>query len=475
MSENQPGATRSSLPVVAATASLLSLVLWTLLALSRRQPFYTWYYHFAWYTTLVGLDAGLAMRRGRFPLLGRPRLALSLFGWSAPVWLVFEAVNLRVANWYYVFATPGLPLRRAGTLLAFATVFPAIFLAYHWWTETGVGRRWRGPRFLVTARLQRGLFATGCVFVGLSMWEPRLFFPLVWGALTLLLEPWNCERRPATSLLGDLSLGRYTRIGRLLLAGASVGALWEVLNSVAQTRWIYTVPGLERLKLFEMPALGYLGFPVFALDCFVIYQALVNLRVARAGWVGSATAGLVSATRSRAGFPEEDLAHAAPGILRGRVVTVAALAMLFAAAVAMGMDRWTVDSAYPRLEDLPGADSAAISALRGAGLDHVEEMAGRTSAALAEEARLDPAVASRLVETSRLVTLRGLGTENATALANAGITSRCELAAASAEEVSRAIRRYRAGPYAGRLPRVRVWLRAARRVCPAGMSLEEGE
>jgi predicted flap endonuclease-1-like 5' DNA nuclease len=452
MSEDRPGANRFGQPGVVVAVSLLGLVLSTLLALSQQQPFFTWYYHFAWYTTLIGLDAGLAMRRDRFPLLGQPRFAISLLGWSAPVWLLFEAVNLRVANWYYVFATPDLPLRRTGTLLAFATVFPAIFLAYNWWIETGIGGRWHGPRFQVTAHLRRGLFATGWAFVGLSMWEPRFFFPLVWGALKLLLEPWNYRRKPATSLLGDLSRGQYTRVGRLLLAGASVGAVWEVFNAVAQTRWIYTVPGLERLKLFEMPVLGYLGFPVFALDCFVIYQALVNLRVARAGWVDE---------------PEKGLAR---GVMRGRTVAAATLATLFATAVAMGVDRWTVDSTYPRLEDLPGADSTAITALRGSGFDHVEEVAGRSPAALAEDAMLEPALAARLLETSRLIVLRGLGVANATALMSAGIASRCELAAASAEEVSRAIRRYREDPYAGRLPRVRVWLRAARGACSSAQA-----
>lgn len=449
MSVDRPQTTRFGLPAVVMAVSFLGLALFTLLALSRRQPFYGWYYHFAWYATLIGLDAGLAMRRDRFPLFGRPRFAISLLGWSVPVWLLFEAVNLRLANWYYVFAAPDLPLRRVGTVLAFATVFPAIFLAYRWWAETGIGERWDGPRFEVTPRLRWGLVATGSAFVGLSMWQPRLFFPLVWGALTLLLEPWNYARRPATSLLRDLSGGRYTRLGRLLLAGASVGAVWEVLNAVAQTRWIYTVPGLERLKLFEMPALGYLGFPVFALDCFVIYQALVNLRVAHAGWSD--------------GEPEKE---PPPEASRGRTVAFAALATLFASAVTMGMDRWTVDSTYPRLDDLPGADSATLAALRGAGLDRVEEIAGRAPAALAESTGLDPALAARLLETSRLVVLRGLGAENTAALLMGGIASRCELATASAGEVSGAIRRYREGPYAGRLPRVRVWLRAAGGACP---------
>ena len=35
--------------------------------------------------------------------------------------------------------------------------------------------------------------------------------------------------------------------------------LWELLNSVARAQWIYTVPGLEGAKLFEMPAISQAG------------------------------------------------------------------------------------------------------------------------------------------------------------------------------------------------------------------------
>jgi hypothetical protein len=60
----------------------------------------------------------------------------------------------------------------------------------------------------------------------------------------------------------------------LLAAGAVCGALWEFWNYRALTRWTYTVPYLGDVKLFEMPVLGYLGFPPFALECYAVYQWL---------------------------------------------------------------------------------------------------------------------------------------------------------------------------------------------------------
>jgi len=32
------------------------------------------------------------------------------------------------------------------------------------------------------------------------------------------------------------------------------------------------VPYLPNVKIFEMPVLGYLGFPPFALECFLMYR-----------------------------------------------------------------------------------------------------------------------------------------------------------------------------------------------------------
>ena len=44
-----------------------------------------------------------------------------------------------------------------------------------------------------------------------------------------------------------------------------------VLELLGRAKWIYTVPGLSDWKLFEMPVLGFLGFPPFALECFTMY------------------------------------------------------------------------------------------------------------------------------------------------------------------------------------------------------------
>ena len=50
--------------------------------------------------------------------------------------------------------------------------------------------------------------------------------------------------------------------------------IWEFWNYWAHTKWIYAVPILPEVRIFEMPILGFGGFPPFAVECFVMYVAV---------------------------------------------------------------------------------------------------------------------------------------------------------------------------------------------------------
>ena len=97
--------------------------------------------------------------------------------------------------------------------------------------------------------------------------------PLVWSGFVLLLEPLN-YRRGRPSWLAALAVGDASLVLALLASGALCGVLWEFWNYWALTRWTYSVPYVSHLKVFEMPALGYLGFPPFALECYAMYHWL---------------------------------------------------------------------------------------------------------------------------------------------------------------------------------------------------------
>jgi len=431
-------------PWLVAAPAVAFLAAASVLMLLRVRPFVNWYYICAWYPTLAVLDAAIAARTGRYFLLTRPRFALSLLGWSAVLWFFFELVNFRIGNWYYVFLPPERPLRWLGTTVSFMTVLPAIFLAERLLRSWSLFGDVRGPEFSVGRGLLFAIFAAGVAFAVLALIWPRLFFPLIWGALTLLLEPWNYSRDPRRSLLGDLSRGRPGRLLRFLVGGMGIGFIWEMYNIQARSKWIYTVPGFENFKLFEMPLLGFFGFPVFALDCFVVYQTLVLARVAIAP----------------VGKPGEGAQRLA---LR-RTALAALAALVFSAGVLIGMDRWNTDSVRPRLEELWLLEPAARERLESTRYEDVFALGEAEPAAVAAAAGVSTARAREWVDAARLATLRGIGTVNARMLWEAGIRSLEALAAADPDRLAERLRgrtdRYRAAS----TPKVRVWVRAAQRI-----------
>jgi hypothetical protein len=396
----------------------LALLLVVALALYDVTSVTIWLYPLAWYPLLLLLDA-LHARLGGVSLLSRPQELLAMLWWSCVIWFGFEALNLRLQNWYYVYVPADRWQRWVGSALAFATVVPAIVLPAAILARLRVGERWR-TRGLRVASLDLQLaFALGLAMLAAVLLWPHIWYPLAWGAAWLLAEPLLYRLDREHSLFADIAQGRWGRIARLMLGGLFAGGCWESLNALALTRWIYTVPLLEQLKIFEMPPLGFVGFPFFALEAWSLYHLL--RRCSRWWSVGLAVAGIVA--------------------------TLAA------------MDRRTFASTVPYVRALPGVSAAEARSMEEAGL--------RTAFAVSSGGvgileRLAIPNATRLVEIARLASLRGIGTENAAALAAAGYGSVQLLAAAPAEAVWRAVQR----PGAARPTpaEVRVWVRAAQRL-----------
>ncbi len=389
-------------PFVAAAATLL-LGAAVGLALRGLEPFATWLYQAAWYPTIALMAALVARREGRDPLSANPLHALSLFAWSAVFWFFFELLNWRLADWYYVNVPDERWARWIGISLAFATVLPAIFLAARLLESWGALRVVRTKPMRVTEAGLRLTALAGAVFLILPLVWPRWFFPLVWGATTLLAEPALYRRERRWSLIGDLERGDIGRICRLLIGGAGIGLLWELYNSVARSRWIYTVPGLEGLKVFEMPLLGFLGFPVFALECWSVFHLLACFGI--------------STPEEAAGRP----------VRVGRKVATAAAGTAFAVFVLAGMERYTISSTTPRLADVPGLPASVAVQLQAEG-ESPFLLAHEAASALARRAGVGVDEALRWIDAARLVTLRGIGTTNARRLERLGISDVAALA-----------------------------------------------
>src|SRR5687767_3044431 len=237
------------------------------------EPIPGWYYTIAWWSYIAAADDVTRRLGGRSLLRERFRHLAYLAYASVLWWTLFEIVNLRLGNWYYVMSPGGRALRWASGVVAFATVLPAIVVTVGVIENLGWLRTVRVAPLSWTPRKRSVVMAFGVASVVLPLAWPTVFYPLIWGSVIFLLEPWNRDHA-RRSFLRDLEQGEAGPFVRTLVAGLICGALWELWNYWARTKWIYTVPGFEDGKLFEMPVLGFLGFPPFAVECLVLLRFL---------------------------------------------------------------------------------------------------------------------------------------------------------------------------------------------------------
>jgi len=409
---------------------LLGGGLWALL--SDAPGWNAVWYMPAWYGYLLVLDALLFLRCRRSFLSHERGRLLSMLLWSVPFWLFFEACNLVLRDWYYVFGLRNPWAAAALTAAAFATVLPVCLFHAEFLEAIGAWKKisWRPRR--TPSWVPKAIAGFGAICLASALLFPRAAFPLIW-FVPLGLEGWN-YRSGAPSLLRDYENGDRGRLRRLLLGGLWAGGVWELFNSWGRCKWIYAVPGFESNKVFEMPLAGFLGFPVLAVGAFCFFSA-VNEIGRQPAWVSRA---------------------AGPAVL------------LFCAAVYPAMQKQTVRSQRPLLSELPSLDAAARSRLAATGIqtpellakaarrEGIERLSARTGV-LPERLR-------RARDTSYLALHKGMGVPRALLLEGAGIGDLGRLAREDPDALCR-----RLGAIAARWeqdpPRpgeVRVWVLAAR-------------
>jgi hypothetical protein len=239
--------------------------------LARIEPFWTWHTAIAWTGYILLVDAIVWKRCGSSWIRSAPAEFALLAILSIPLWLIFELYNLFIVSWDYL-NLPDPPLRYFGYAWAFATIWPAIFetadlVATFRPPETD--RRQLPPTRMSSAQVAS--IAVGLVMLILPfIWPTPWLAAPVWLGFIFLLDPINA-RLGADSLFAGRAGSWSKRTGSLMLAGLICGVLWECWNYWARARWVYNVPILPDVKIFEMPVLGYLGFPAFALECFTMY------------------------------------------------------------------------------------------------------------------------------------------------------------------------------------------------------------
>src|ERR1700722_20459739 len=92
------------------------------------EPVATYFTPLAWTAYILLADGAIFAITGHSRLREEPRGLRQMAVLSIPLWMIFEAYNLRLANWMYI----GLPDSRVERWLgygwSFATITPGIFM-----------------------------------------------------------------------------------------------------------------------------------------------------------------------------------------------------------------------------------------------------------------------------------------------------------------------------------------------------------
>jgi len=237
-----------------------------------------WAFFPLWLGYCLVVDALVLVRKGSSLLTRGPGAYVGLFLASVPGWWLFELINWRTRNWHYE-GKHFFPDVQYFTLasLSFSTVMPAVFgtaelvSTFNW-----IKRMKRGPLIAPKPGTLLALIVTGCLMLVLLLLWPLYFFPFVWVSVYFILAPINFW-------LGNRSLSRYTAEGdwRPVLAlwcGVLIcGFFWEMWNFYSYPKWMYRVPFVGFLHVFEMPLLGYSGYLPFSLELFALYHLITGL------------------------------------------------------------------------------------------------------------------------------------------------------------------------------------------------------
>ncbi len=233
-----------------------------------------------WISFILVVNAVLHRRTGRCFLLDRTRGFLLLFPASAAFWWSFEYLNRFVGNWRYVGGREfGATEYFLFATLPFATVLPAVLsvrelllsyppfdAAFRDWRSVSPGR----PHGTAAAALL--LSCAGLLAVGFA---PDIVYPLVWVAPPLLLISLSGFRGRPHALSG-IAGGDWRPFVASCAAALFCGFFWEMWNAGSAMRWVYDIPYVDALHVFEMPLLGYAGYLPFGVLCAQVGDRLLE-------------------------------------------------------------------------------------------------------------------------------------------------------------------------------------------------------
>jgi hypothetical protein len=257
---------------------LLIIIVAEILLIAKMTWVQIFFTPLAWTGYILLIDGVVFKIKQESRIINRRKTFIFMVGLSALFWYGFEFFNLFIKNWRYEGLPPEIWIQVIGFTWAFATIGPGMFETADVLRAIDIFRiktkKFQTPKGILYAVSILGAL---CLFSLLILpYEiTRYLVICLWLGPILLFDPLNYVRG-RTSILKEWESGDIQNFLCLLAAGIICGFLWEFWNYWATTKWVYRVPYFAEPKLFEMPLFGYLGFPLLALDYYVLYNLVLK-------------------------------------------------------------------------------------------------------------------------------------------------------------------------------------------------------
>lgn len=265
--------------------------MWTPLQIFETISHYTFVP--LWWGFIFVLDGIVYKRNNGVSLMSsRPTTVKILAVASCFSWFVFEFQNFFVLeNWYYpndkIFTNFG---NISWQLISYTTVLPAIF-EFYWLLKTFKIMREKyafGPIVNVSTKWMYFLLVIGLLSLIVMAYYPQYLFWMLWVSLVPALVPAMTISKFWTPFTSVSKSGDYTSVVLIAIATVMNGFFWEFWNFGSEyfkhnfptnpNYWQYSVPYIDKYHFFsEMPILGYFGYLLFGITCWVLWLALAYL------------------------------------------------------------------------------------------------------------------------------------------------------------------------------------------------------
>jgi len=238
------------------------------------QPFIIWFTPLVWIGYILVVDSIVYMLKKDSLLVNHKLRFVQLLLLSTLLWYLFEIYNHFSHGWFY----SNLPSSRLVTFtmgsLAFATIIPAVFETFdlmrqfHFFNKLKIKINIPTNKIFLESLVIIGLFFLAVPIV----WKTPWIWVFIWTGFILLLDPLLYIFHDEKSLIAQVRKKRFNTIIAVIFAGYVCGFFWEFWNYWAYTKWYYTVPILDNVRIFQIPVLGFLAYGPFALELYVIYN-----------------------------------------------------------------------------------------------------------------------------------------------------------------------------------------------------------